>query len=35
LLEIDDVNVVPGSKNEFFHFRIPIPGLVTKMCTCL
>ena len=35
VLEVNDVNLVAGTEDVLGHLRVPVTGLVTKVCTCL
>ena len=35
VLQVDDVNLIAGTKNVLIHFRIPVTGLVAKVSACL
>ena len=34
VFQIDDVNLVAGSKNVWLHLRVPVAALVSEMCAC-
>ena len=34
VFQIDDVNLVPGTKNVWLHLRVPVAALVAEMHSC-